>query len=191
DAEGLAQQVEARLIELGQPLVARLEQLAQRLDVAAEERRRAVGVAQRREVRVRPPLARGLEAVVDLLVDDALFLRLLDDRHAEPARFVVDAHHGAVLVVAALELHVVEQDERVDLRHAVQVPEPRQVMRLVNGDDHWIGRGYGGRRDYDTGILCAAWRSGWPAGLCAGAALSVSRRRSPTRAFRLRSACPA
>src|SRR6185436_17726030 len=49
------------------------------------------------------------------------------------------AHHGAVLVVAALELHVVEQDERVDLRHAMQVPEPRQVMRLVNGDDHWIG----------------------------------------------------
>jgi hypothetical protein len=51
-------------------------------------------------------------AVVDALVEDALLLRVLLHRHAEPARLAVEADLAAVLVVAPLELHVVEHDER-------------------------------------------------------------------------------
>jgi hypothetical protein len=52
------------------------------------------------------------------------------------SRLVLDADRGAVLVAAPLELHVVEEDEQVDLGHAVEVPEPGQEMRLVDGDFH-------------------------------------------------------
>src|SRR5438874_1770396 len=79
-------------------------------------------VAQRREV-IAAPGARGI-AVVDDLVDDALLLRMLLHRHREPARLAVDADLAAVLVVAALELHMVEHDEKIGLRHAMQISEP-------------------------------------------------------------------
>jgi hypothetical protein len=51
-------------------------------------------------------------------------------------RLAFDADLAAVLVVAALELDVVEHDEQVRLGHAVQVPEPRNEMGLMYGDDH-------------------------------------------------------
>src|SRR5262245_3726545 len=50
DAEGVAQQIERGLVDLDQPLPARLEQALEVRRVGAEESRRAVGVAQRGEV---------------------------------------------------------------------------------------------------------------------------------------------
>src|SRR3954464_2487051 len=95
--------------------------------------RLAVRVPQSGEVD-RSPGARVL--VVDELVDDAVLLRALRHRHRKPARFAVEPDLAAVLVTAALELDVVQQDEQIDLGHAVQVAEPRQIVRLVNRDDH-------------------------------------------------------
>src|SRR5687768_9500042 len=91
-------------------------------------------MAQRGEVAASPGARR--VAVVYPLVEDALLLRMLLHRHGEPARLAVDADLAAVLVVAALELHVVEHDEQVHLRHAVQVAQPGDEVRLVDGDDH-------------------------------------------------------
>jgi hypothetical protein len=109
-------------------------------------RRLAIGVAQLR-VEARAAPFRAHVAVVDLLVEDALAVRALHHRHRQPARFarvalrraLVHAKARAVLVargVAALELHVIEQHEEIRVRHALQVAEPGEEMRLVDGDDH-------------------------------------------------------
>ena len=42
----------------------------------------------------------------------------LHHRHREPASFAFEPDLAAVLVIAALELHMVEHDEKIDLRHA-------------------------------------------------------------------------
>jgi hypothetical protein len=49
---------------------------------------------------------------------------------------------------------VVEQHEKVGLRHAVQVSEPGQEMRLVDRDFHWsCGETTEEPPDYSTGLI--------------------------------------
>jgi hypothetical protein len=136
DLEGLAQEIEHGEVEVDELVPARLQDLLQPRRVLVEERRLAVGVLERLEVR-RAPGAVAALGVVHHLLEDGLLLADLHHRHGEPLRRVVAADRGAVLVVAALELHVVQDDEDVGLHHAVEVTQPRYVMGLVNGDEHF------------------------------------------------------
>src|ERR1043166_8940233 len=133
DLERFAHEFERRAIEIHQARPAGLEDPAQRGGVGLEMLRLAVSVPQRGKM-VRSPGAWIL--VIDHLVNDAFLLRALLHRHGEPARLAVEPDLAAVLAVAALELHVVQQDEEVHPGHAVQVTEPRQIVRLENRDDH-------------------------------------------------------
>jgi hypothetical protein len=104
--------------------------------------RLAIGIAQRLEV-VRPPLAAAPFGVVDALLDDAFLLAQLDDGNREPARLALEQDLGAVLVVAPLELDVVQDDEQVGFRHPVEISEPRQVIRLMDRNEHDRPKGRG------------------------------------------------
>src|SRR5437660_10287236 len=79
---------------------------------------------------------RPLLAVVDLFIEDALLLRALQHRYRQPVRGAVDTHGRPVLVIATLELHMVEEDEDIGTGQATQVAEPRQVVRSVTRDAH-------------------------------------------------------
>jgi hypothetical protein len=50
-------------------------------------------------------------------------------------------------------LHMVEEHEKIDLRHAVQVPEPGQEMGLVDRDNHCEFQGYGRAPSPSTGVV--------------------------------------
>ena len=131
DAVGVAQERERRVTQIHQPLpVARID-IAQFACIGAEPPGGGICAPQRLVVQRRPLLA-----VVDLFIEDALLLRALQHRYRQPVRGAVDTHGRAVLVIATLELHMVEEDEDIGTGHAMQVAEPRQVVRLVNRDAH-------------------------------------------------------
>ena len=90
-----------------------------------EVRRAAIGLLDRAPVRA-PPAGVGDPRLVDALVVAAL--RLHRDR--QPAQSVGRLDPVAVAPVAARVLHVVEQHERVDLVHEVEVAAPRDVVGL-------------------------------------------------------------
>jgi len=104
--------------------------------VVVEEACVAVGVAQGLIVVRAPPVRLVERRVVDALVDDAFVARMLFHRHRQPLRVAIDQDACAVLVVAALELHMVEHDEQVGTDHPVEVAEPGQEVGLMQGDDH-------------------------------------------------------
>src|SRR6185312_3607268 len=62
-------------------------------------------------------------------------------------------------VVAPLELDMVEQDEKVRVEHPVEVAQPRQEVRLVNGDEHAAPFGIDACRLQIHS--CGPWRGGW------------------------------
>jgi hypothetical protein len=45
---------------------------------------------------------------------------------------LAEANAAAILVIAALELHIVEEDEEIGLRHAMQIAEPGEVTRPMD-----------------------------------------------------------
>ena len=77
-------------------------------------------------------------------------------RHRQP----LPAHSGldaiAVLPLVLLVLHVVQVAEHVGLQHLVKVAEPRQVLGLMDGNDHANarkgsrGRGFKGSKERNT-----------------------------------------
>ena len=65
-------------------------------------------------------------------------LRAALEGNGHPLRAVRELEALAVLEVLRLVLEVVHHHEDVGLGHLVEVAEPRQVRRLVGGDDHGV-----------------------------------------------------
>src|SRR3546814_10427506 len=54
----------------------------------------------------------------------------------QPARRAIAKDSDAVGVAVLAELDVVEEDEDVGPGDLMKIAEPRQIVRLMNGDDH-------------------------------------------------------
>ena len=63
---------------------------------------------------------------------------VLPDRLGQPARCAIAADLDAVGVAPLGELRAVEKNEPVGARDLMEVTEPRQVIRLMDGDDQSV-----------------------------------------------------
>ena len=92
---------------------------------------------RQRLIVVRTPPAKLLFCrIFDLLVDHPFLLRVLHDRHGKPVRLAIEKYPRPVLIVAPLELHMIEHNEQIGLQHPVKVAEPGEEMGLMHGHDH-------------------------------------------------------
>ncbi len=81
-------------------------------------------------------LARPVDAGVDFNQVDAL-REAIDNRDGQPLPSLVGPDAVPILPFVLLELDGVENDEHVRRVQLVHVAEPREVLRLMDGDPHW------------------------------------------------------
>src|SRR5262249_51311527 len=74
--------------------------------------------------------------IEDELLGNALALRTAQQRHRQPGRAVIDLHAISILKILRLILEVVHDHEKIGLRDLRKISEPRQISRLMRGDDH-------------------------------------------------------
>src|SRR5262249_56716636 len=93
--------------------------------------------------------------------------QLRPDRHGEPLRPRGGLDRIAILPAVLLELHGVEEDEEIGFSPLGQVAEPRQVVRLMDGDLHGVLTKTGLVRSWCGGFPRASTRktSGAPSNL--------------------------
>ena len=68
--------------------------------------------------------------IVDVLAES------MDYRHSEPLPPLRRSNTIAVLPLIFFELDIVQRHKEIRLVDLIEIPEPREKLRLVNGDTH-------------------------------------------------------
>ena len=131
-----AMRAQRTLVVVGERVARRRDQRLERRPWSRRSAARGVGRPHRREDPL-APRARGVGAHLAHLAQPGVGAH---DRHRDPRGGAADEELDAVHVRPARlgELHVVEQDEDVGAGQLVPPPQPRQEVRLVDGDERTV-----------------------------------------------------